>query len=1476
MSNQLPLDIVSTTTCYGAFAVFRVSTSYTGPTITVRRSSDSATLDFYADPHGTLGSAINGTGTSLESWLGGSTGFVTKWWDQSGKGSHATQATAASQPQIDYVNHRLNFAGNTFFSLPNGTVPLGKPYSTTWGYISTNSASRTTVIPSSDNNAILEHLYEAVLTSTAYMNGAYILADRAATYMNGSRTAILNNEFSVVYGYYDGTYVRSARVVFRKNGNVIDCYQSQGLYWTGNVTEYNVATISDPNVTTGSGGYGVVQVTIRCNTAYTVTMKHNTIATTGSWLGAGGGGAVVHQTNVFRRDTNQYYNYWYGNDFQGNTNTYFPGNTVTYGYDGNYSYLYVNGAAQGVSPQRSNWNASVGNEVIGRNNSGSEYFNGEMYFLYIFKSFLNANERTHIERGMSAPVASANGIRFSQLKSVVGPTDTASFTLSNVNKYSGVASSSVTTLSSYDGFSVEPGLFMRIYWSQYFSNDPTWFNSNTPNITGVTTNLKNTYCATGGFNNPNTSDTAVGGIAATTVYSVEWTGLFYAPITGTYTFYLASDDSSYLWIGSTATSGYTTANALINNLYTGPAEKSATMSMTAGTYYPFRLQFGDAAGGEFITFTFAPPGQSRVYEGTGYYFCQTSTNPLYTIPATNLGLYFPFESSDVSGTTLTSRVPLAPTTATLVNGASVSTADYKLGFSSLSLTASSSQYVQIPSFTTTTNGLTFSFWYKSNSTGTWSRIFDFGNGQNNYNVLFSPNGNGSNGIGISVTGGDPYYLTDINYNDNTWRHITWTLTYAAENVTSSTWTVYVNGVSKASVSSRYYPPTVTRTSNYIGRSNWSDPYYNGYIDDFRVYHRVVTAAEAASLFSSSTHNYMLKNGATTMITQPQGTTPSNPATSGYALYACNPWLPNGTYWIKTASMPNALPMYVDVRRGGFDYYQITGGTSVNDITLTHSGTALGLELMIPRSQDHWRSIFNYVYNVLGSNYMTWLTALPIYKTTGGDNYSTSGGYYPLYDPRYGNNGLSHGGTVTYRLYWKPNLFPGQNTNTNSSYVLDTTNTTSTSLINSATNPQSYVLNAGTYNYSGTFRNDSNDYVTVTLVNNATSAVIVTVVNANIAPWTSATLLPGTFVITARTDVSVRFSHGYYQYASILDLTVRSTRGNGAVDWRCKDGGLWYLKDVPFGEPNGNYTANAFLGTYSTTTWPEWVSPHGCPGIDDATTTFYTGANYLVSTNYAGSTVSTLTVYFDGSTAERAAPSALYIKNMTGTNTNGVYWINLPTVGATQVYCIMDTVVDGGGWMMALKATRGTTFPYDSSHWTTVTTLNPSDTTRNDADAKFHTMNYFPSKDILALWPDIPHNYNSGTGGSLSLSGYNNWCWMRNNYNAGAKQTLINYFSTASNVSFGTPKGVERGTAFSSQAGNAFYGVNFTTFANMKVRWGLAWNNENDWFSNDVTGGIGLYTNWGAMTTSYSAGDLIGCCQDQTGINRSARVEMYVR
>jgi hypothetical protein len=254
---------------------------------------------------------------------------------------------------------------------------------------------------------------------------------------------------------------------------------------------------------------------------------------------------------------------------------------------------------------------------------------------------------------------------------------------------------------------------------------------------------------------------------------------------------------------------------------------------------------------------------------------------------------------------------------------------------------------------------------------------------------------------------------------------------------------------------------------------------------------------------------------------------------------------------------------------------------------------------------------------------------------------------------------------------------------------------------------------------------------------------------------------------------------------------------------------------------------------------------------------------------------------DGSTQALAATSALAIKTLTGTNTDGMYWILLNGV-ATQTYCIMNSAADGGGWMLAMKATNsGSTFQYGANYWTTINTLNPTDVTRGNADAKYDTFNYFECKDLMAIWPDF-----LTTGGGLGTSSGTNpfgcWTWLDNNYNSGTRQTLVNWFGTiAGNRRFRQAAKTWSGYAnpggpFSSQSDINFYGFNWTD--NYNARWGFGWNENGGgtWpggntGSDDVGGGIGM-----SGGQAWSAGDYKSCCDDYTGANRQMRVEMYVR
>ena len=98
VSTKITTSALSNLRCLYAFKL-HVYTYY-GPIVNVRRASDNATYDFYADVSGNIGQNFNGTGTTLSSWLTSTTGYVTKWYDQSVQANHMVQTTPAYQPQI--------------------------------------------------------------------------------------------------------------------------------------------------------------------------------------------------------------------------------------------------------------------------------------------------------------------------------------------------------------------------------------------------------------------------------------------------------------------------------------------------------------------------------------------------------------------------------------------------------------------------------------------------------------------------------------------------------------------------------------------------------------------------------------------------------------------------------------------------------------------------------------------------------------------------------------------------------------------------------------------------------------------------------------------------------------------------------------------------------------------------------------------------------------------------------------------------------------------------------------------------------------------------------------------------------------------------------------------------------------------------------------------------------------------------------
>jgi hypothetical protein len=129
-------------------------------------------------------------------------------------------------------------------------------------------------------------------------------------------------------------------------------------------------------------------------------------------------------------------------------------------------------------------------------------------------------------------------------------------------------------------------------------------------------------------NDYNGTDTTISEPSLLNNTSIEYKGYFLATYTGTHTFYLSSDDGSFMWVGPTALTGFTTANALVQNggLH-AVVEVSATISLVAGTYYPIRIQFGNGPTGPgALTASYEHSGQAKTSTWTSKIFYNTATN----------------------------------------------------------------------------------------------------------------------------------------------------------------------------------------------------------------------------------------------------------------------------------------------------------------------------------------------------------------------------------------------------------------------------------------------------------------------------------------------------------------------------------------------------------------------------------------------------------------------------------------------------------------------------------------------------------------------------------------------------------------------------------------------------------------------------------------------------------------------------------
>jgi hypothetical protein len=167
------------------------------------------------------------------------------------------------------------------------------------------------------------------------------------------------------------------------------------------------------------------------------------------------------------------------------------------------------------------------------------------------------------------------------------------------------------------------------------------------------------------------------------------------------------------------------------------------------------------------------------------------------------------------------------------------------------------QYAQAAAGVMDYKDITISVWVNWSGGADWQRIIDFGNNTDQY-VFLCPRAGGG-GLRFAVKNGGEEYITTSTLPIGEWTYVTATLN-------DDTAKLYVNGEFKVSGTITHDPITFKPTLNYVAKSQWPDPYFNGNLDDLKIYNYARSSLQVAQDYVAVKGGWVCNNEGSALLT----------------------------------------------------------------------------------------------------------------------------------------------------------------------------------------------------------------------------------------------------------------------------------------------------------------------------------------------------------------------------------------------------------------------------------------------------------------------------------------------------------------------------------------------------------------------------------------------------------------------------------